>query len=90
MASGAFLTSALKVMELNKEKTDMGVHYTRGLKPFKSFLPERYRDARQKRALGKALSEEVLEQSDEIVDVRLQMLWDKVRCLERRLWLVWV
>ena len=22
--------------------------------------------------------------------VRLHMLWDKVRCLERRLWLVWV
>jgi hypothetical protein len=36
----------------------MGVNHTRRLKPFKSFLTERYRNAGQQRALGKALNEE--------------------------------
>jgi hypothetical protein len=42
----------------------MGVNHTRRLKPFKSFLTERYRNAGQQRALGKALNEE---QSDDTV-----------------------
>ena len=42
----------------------MGINHTipnRPLKPFRSFLAERYRNTGQRKALGKALVEEALE-----------------------------
>jgi hypothetical protein len=88
MARGAFQTSALKCKN-SIRRNHMGVNHTipkRPLKPFRQFLPESFRDARQARASGNALKEEAFEESNDavITDAATVFIGSELSLTERK------